>query len=209
MDKSVLISIKPKWVKEIICNKLYEVRKTAPKMDRAFKCLIYATKDKKYGGMVLGNTNIPPIEYGKVVGEFICDEIVAFTYHNLKFEIPSMQDIWGYNIPDNFVRNSKLTYKELTEYGNGKTLYFWHITDLKIYDKPKELSEFSCVGQCCQWNKIEIKENVFGDYVDNCYDNSFCKTCCEYYNHDFGQCDKPYSHFLKRPPQSWCYVETL
>ena len=29
------------------------------------------------------------------------------------------------------------------DYGKGKTLYAWHIDNLKIYDKPKELSEFS------------------------------------------------------------------
>lgn len=192
MDKSVLISIKPKWVEKIIYNKLYEVRKTAPKMDRAFKCLIYATKDKKYGGMILGNTNIPPIEYGKVVGEFICDEIVAFTYHNLKFEIPSMQDIWGYNIPDNFVRNSKLTYKELTEYGNGKTLYFWHITDLKIYNIPKDISEFYSVG---------YKECEFRNEFHICEKDKGKLHSCKY-----GLCN---NKRIKKPPQSWCYIETL
>ena len=29
------------------------------------------------------------------------------------------------------------------DYGKGKPLYAWHIDKLKIYDKPKELSEFS------------------------------------------------------------------
>lgn len=38
---------------------------------------------------------------------------------------------------------------------NGHRLFNWHITDLKIYDKPRELSEFTspskaktCVGYC-------------------------------------------------------------
>ena len=54
------------------------------------------------------------------------------------------------------VQNSALTAKDIKEYANGKEwVYGFHISDLKIYDKPKELSEFG----------------------------------------------------LKRPPQSWCYVE--
>jgi len=28
------------------------------------------------------------------------------------------------------------------KYSNGKEVYGWHISDLVIYDKPKELSEF-------------------------------------------------------------------
>lgn len=55
---AVLISIRPKWCEKIISGeKTIEVRKTRPKMDTPFKCYIYKC----------GN--------GKVIGEFLCDEI--------------------------------------------------------------------------------------------------------------------------------------
>ena len=59
MSKAVLISIRPKWCEKIINGqKTIEVRKTRPKMDTPFKCYIYKC----------GN--------GKVIGEFLCDEII-------------------------------------------------------------------------------------------------------------------------------------
>ncbi len=36
---------------------------------------------------------------------------------------------------------SCLTKDEIMNYGKWKTLYGWHISDLKIYDKPLSLSE--------------------------------------------------------------------
>lgn len=182
--EAILWSIRKPYTDYIIIGKkTIEVRKHIPK--RLTPCsvnLIYETKAN--GGC------------GKVIGEFKCSKVE-------EIKMPA-------NISKDFMQASCLNGNEIIKYlGDDfyKNFYGLHITDLKIYDKPKELSEFRCVGQCCQWDKIEIKENVFGDYVDNCYDNSFCKTCCKYYNHDFGQCDKPYSHFLTRPPQSYCYVE--
>lgn len=40
---------------------------------------------------------------------------------------------------------SRLTGTELHNYLKGQTGYAWQIDDLKIYDKPKELSEFSSI----------------------------------------------------------------
>lgn len=34
-----------------------------------------------------------------------------------------------------------LNQPELIQYGKGETIYGWHISDLKIYDKPLLLSE--------------------------------------------------------------------
>ena len=42
------------------------------------------------------------------------------------------------------MKRSCLTYEELADYiGNGKTGYGWHISDLRIYDAPRELSGFT------------------------------------------------------------------
>lgn len=64
MNKSVLISIRPKWC-ELIANgkKTVEVRKTAPKLETPFKCYIYETR--------VG---------GNIIGDFVCDSIDVYEY---------------------------------------------------------------------------------------------------------------------------------
>lgn len=47
MDKSVLISIRPKWCELIASGeKTIEVRKTRPKLETPFKCYIYCTAER-------------------------------------------------------------------------------------------------------------------------------------------------------------------
>lgn len=55
------------------------------------------------------------------------------------------------------LEGSCLTLDELFDYGKWKTLYGWHISDLVIYDKPKELREFK--KTCKETNLC---------YPDNC-----------------------------------------
>ena len=124
--KSVLISIKPKYV-ELIANgeKTIEVRKTAPK-EVPFKAYIYETK---------GATEMPWVDEdghfiykgrGQVIGEFICDKVMFLTPLGLR----------GFEMRDEILKSICLTNDDLNAYGGLKTLYGWHISDLKIYDKP-------------------------------------------------------------------------
>lgn len=184
MSKSVLISIQPYWVFLIIANamgwnidkeKKAEVRKTFPK-DEGWNegVKIYCSKDKKSFAKI-------PKEYqpfmkpllGKVVGEFVCDDIGEFKV----FENGSVQ-YWNYHE----LGKTCLTYEELSNYiGKNKVGYGWNISDLKIYDKPKELSEFNHA----------------------CPDNvKACKMC--HHTIDGMRCNP-----ITRPPQSWCYVEDM
>lgn len=143
--KSVLISIQPEWVFLIIAQKMgwnidrrktVEVRKNKPKdesWDRIAK--IYCSKDKKSFSRI-------PKEYqplmeqflGKVIGEFVCNKIEKDDLYHLKM----YGNYWG--------EVTCLTQGELVEYGGLDRLYFWHISDLVIYDKPRELGEFSKYG---------------------------------------------------------------
>lgn len=126
--KAVMISIQPKWVAKIANGeKTIEVRKTAPNcaaLCESFKCYIYCTKDKYEWLYRVDNNGYgkPQSWHGKVIGEFICDNV----------EWMSMRDC----------DNACMTLKEAVDYAKGKPLYALHISDLKIYDKPKELSEF-------------------------------------------------------------------
>ena len=150
--KSVLISIKPKWC-EMIANgkKTIEIRKTKPRIDTPFKCYIYCTKEKIIGDFILckskelsdlfgfnltvgvnkGFAKEEDLQLkGKVIGEFVCDRIrpIAILAHIMVSTVDCM--------------HSCLSACEILEYADGKTIYGWNISNLKIYDKPKELSEF-------------------------------------------------------------------
>ena len=180
MAKAVLISIQPKWCELIASGKkTVEVRKTRPKIDTPFKCYIYCTKDKHGWFDFLNKTR----RDGKVIGEFVCDYIEEFK----EFE-------YGLDALHRHIKlNACMGYDDIYKYlGLEKCGYGWHISDLVIYDKPKELSEF----------------------YKYCGDNPKCDGCEAHYysNTECGKEDyccsimdgcKP----LKRPPQSWCYVE--
>ena len=80
------------------------------------------------------------------------------------------------------MERSCLTYEELADYiGNGKTGHGWHISGLLIYDQPRELSEFQRATDPC--------DSCHAEYTWECTD-------CKKLGGD-----------IKRPPQSWCYVE--
>ena len=167
--KAVMISIQPKWVEKIANGeKTIEVRKTAPQ-EVPFKAYIYCT----IGNGVKGDYLVPSgIQCGKVIGEFLCDKVYMSLVGYMKNE-PCYWDI---------LNGSCLTKDEIMNYGKWKTLYGWHISDLKIYNKPKELNEFR--KHC----KMTLP---------------MCDRC-EYYSIWRGRCEN-----ITRPPQSWCYAEDL
>lgn len=206
MNKAVLISIQPKWC-ELKANgkKTIEVRKSCPSKT-PFKSYIYCTKKDMAepflyygkGGKELAT------EKGKVIGEFLCDRIEkiepCFEYYSN-----------GYDVDDDMLTYTCLTREELMQYGKGATLYGWHITDLVIYDKPKELREFWAYNN--EWHKR------FGEQYDYCCYNATTNSgeawvdCAGYEGvYNCYRCWEEWSgwcHRLTRPPQSWCYVEKV
>ena len=192
MSKAVLISIRPKWCEKIANgNKTIEVRKTRPKMNTPFKCYIYCTLPK-YPHEDFIATNYPRPQFyggGKVVGEFTCDRIDWITHIGYT-GIPNLAET---RICDaatmrtspvgGLLNAACLTPKMLNDYlawGDG---YGWHITDLRIYDAPRELSEFRRA----------------------CPNSWYCESCAMYRENN-GTCGNE-SLQLKHAPQSWCYVE--
>ena len=172
MAKAVLISIRPEWASRILGGeKTLEVRKSRPKLETPFKCHIYCTNS----GVATGMWG----KHGKVVGEFVCDRIEPIT--------PATEPYGIYDVDDDFVKQTGLVNGALWDYGHGKTLYGWHISNLEIYDTPKELPQFrKCCGtQDC--DECQFWENT-GEYAG-------CLTSEE--------------RRLNRAPESWCYVEEL
>lgn len=174
MSKAVLISIRPKWCEKIINgDKTIEVRKTRPKMNTPFKCYIYCTQ----GGVALEAWG----KHGKIIGEFTCDRI---------YELETKARGGSYYVKNedqpttNFIaRQSCLDLKDMHGYLHAQKGYGWHITDLRIYDAPRELSEFRRA----------------------CPNSWYCESCAMYWENN-GACGNESLQF-KRAPQSWCYVE--
>lgn len=185
--KAVLMSIKPKWCEKIFSGeKTVEVRKTAPKLELPFKVYVYRTKDK--GGKAIVNEVLNSVYGGgKVIGEFVCDWVEKYE-HFIPYDI---DDELQYSISQDSLISTCLEPYELTEYGNGKPLYGWHITDPKPYDKPKELHEFRAV---CKKGKPKA--------------DKYCKGCAYAF---MGVVDKAIrcDRAIMRAPQSWCYVEEI
>ena len=131
MSKAVMLSIRPKWCEKIAGGeKTIEVRKTRPKLDTPFKCYIYCTLPK-YPHEDFIATDYPSPQFyggGKVIGEFTCDRI---------YELAPLN-----HAPDDVEKQACLTREKIVNYLNG-TGYGWHITDLHIYDAPRELREFT------------------------------------------------------------------
>lgn len=190
MSKTVLISIKPEWCGLIASgNKTIEIRKTRPKLETPFKCYIYCTLPKSSGDIYLVGGENPVQGNGKVIGEFVCDEIDWIGQDSLVVK----EDM------EKALKGSCLTKKDIYEYLNlpknkdddrYRQCYAWHISNLVIYDKSRELSEFysKCDEDCpnCEYYGY-VRVNA----------EEFDMECASgFYAH------KP----LKRPPQSWCYV---
>lgn len=178
---AVMISIHPKWCGLIASGKkVVEVRKTRPKLKVPFKCYIYCTKDRKQQFWTgkryfyvddRSHNAFDKCCNGKIIGTFICDEITAFP--------AECSAAW-------LVANSRITAIELGRYaGDNDNLYAWHISELKIYEQPKELSQFE---KPCSYNCKECKYFYIGSLEE--------PPSCEW--EDFA---------ISKPPQSWCYVE--
>ena len=196
--KSVLISIHPKWCELIASGeKTIEIRKTAPKQV-PFKAYIYETYDKKYVDIGICWGNRKYFEHGckKVIGEFVCDRIdpIKAVRHDGGSAETSRKSIFTFMPAERhnaLLNATEMETEEIYDYlgGEGKWGYAWHISDLKIYDKPRELSEFGRVCDAEHINEINCRDCKKLVSFDGC-----CELMC-----------KP----LNRPPQSWCYVEEL
>lgn len=177
MANAVLISIRPEWVEKILSGKkTLEVRKNRPCLETPFKCYIYCTLD--------GLKHPFGIAYGRVVGEFVCDRVET---------IKAATETYGiYDVDDDFVAQTGLVDGALWDYGKGATLYGWHISGLRIYDAPRELSEFW--RSCPEYSELST----------NCW---LCENVCG--DSDETDCNTDGRIYLRRAPQSWCYVEEL
>ncbi len=209
MNKAVLISIQPYYVFLIIAqsmdwnipqDKTIEVRKGFPKDSEWNRRVhIYCSKNRK-------SFNRIPAQYqpfmekllGKVIGEFVCDRIEEIACHKYNNGVGFDYSYYT-NTLDTLVNETHLSDYDMQQYlgraDDGECVgYGIHITDLKIYDTPKELGEFR---KPCPFNEnCDLAcPHAFGEYHGDGINGDV----------DFVGC----GNILTRAPQSWCYVEEI
>lgn len=178
----ILASLKPYYYYLIGEKKKdIEVRKSALK-DLPQDIVFYMSKDEKSFAKI-------PKEFqekyrkhfGKVgiraVVDKICSMKMTITAYDDLILLSKIGMICNYNIC--------LSNDELYAYLGDKTGYGWNLDNVAIYDKPKELSEFT---RPCSYDGI-------------------CFSCKRFIANGmpYGFCDST----ITRPPQSYMYVEEL
>lgn len=182
--KAVLLSIRPNWCKLIWSGmKTVEVRKTRPTLETPFKAYIYCTG---HDGWVMKSpkAGVQKMD-SRVIGEFTCDKIDKLVHVGTMMDINILTWDGWYKPADALLQAACLTEAQAKKYLKGGDGYGWHISDLKIYDKPVKLKDFWAIqpcthrGDCCTCRRWDAEKLI-------------CR------GEAFG---------IERPPQSWCYVE--
>ena len=209
MSKAVLLSIRPEWCKKILSGeKTVEVRRTCPVHGTPFKAYIYCTRtaskefklDDQNWDVSAKNCGGWPEKRGRVIGEFTCKKISGLTHvgetGNWEPESLYVMAPGSYYKPADELLKAACMSKETAEkYLKGRDGCGWHISDLKVYDKPRGLDEFSRFG-------------FFGMGYSNCVCGNWR---CENYEPSDNRMEPPTCKIngcsICRPPQSWFYVE--
>lgn len=160
--REILMSIKAKHNRNIESGlKTSELRKRPPKCKYPIKVYTY---ESGFDGR------------RKVVNEWICRNATEWRI--------------CMGVPAHLAKRACLSVGEIIEYSgkNYDNITEMEISDLKIYDKPREITEFALYGKCAE----------DCDEYDICArDSEEGRMSCKFFKRTF----------LKRPPQSWCYVE--
>ena len=166
--KTILKTFKPQECEQILSGKQsIFVMKSIPKAELPFRVLMCCSKKKEYRALYINEktarkeigtistwikrenellVNIGTINefkayyaHGKVVAEFIVNNINEIYYAESSTDV-------GVCVQTNISilkEKSCLSQDEILSYmGNREIIYAWHITDLKVFDKPRELGEF-------------------------------------------------------------------
>ena len=170
----ILASLKPYYYYLIgERKKTIEVRKSALK-DLPQDIAFYMSKDEK--------------SFAKIPKEFQEKYRKHFGKVGIRAVVDNM-DVYAYDccdgvdIDDDMLLETMIDREYINIYAKGKALYGWHISNLKIYDKPKELSEFRI----------------------SCNRKNLCYSCNRFTGKPWDICNNS----ITRPPQSYMFVEEV
>ncbi len=212
MIKSVLLSIRPEWCKKILSGeKTVEVRRTCPVHGTPFKVYIYCTlagsdslfMDVLNRDAAAWNRGGWPEKKGRVIGEFTCKKITGLTHvgETGSWEPASLYVMAPgsyYKPADELLEAACMSRETAEKYLKGRDGCGWHISDLKIYDKPLPLSNFI---PNCRYLEDEAGCRAYREHGCSCPDQRYDLNPDGSVN--MAICQRS----VKRPPQSWCYVE--
>ena len=150
--KAVMLSLRPQWCEKIFNGeKTIEVRKSFPRqLETPFEVLVYQTKirfkvrdwQENFQSIIFTPNGGAEDGNGKVIGSFVCDKIDEYEANERGWYIYPQDE-------------TCLLCDEIAHYGKGKPLYGWHITAPKLFDKPRELSEFGITRAPMSWCYVE------------------------------------------------------
>ena len=190
---AAMLPIHPKWCRLIASGDKYiEVRKRAPRIPTPYKAYLYCTKQKRREDAlnlpisreemlrdleINGMKCMSKYANERVWAECVCDMVRPMLFRCSDPEAMATHfEVIG----------TGLSNVEIMDYlGNGKEGYGLHLYGLKIYDRPREITEF---------RKI-------------CPNSLYCESCAMYNAHE-ETCGNA-ALILRRPPQSWCYEEEI
>lgn len=205
--KAVLRSVKPYWLYLILTRKkTVEIGKSCPQAKDWNKVVeLYCSKDMRSFNRIPEEDKKWMRKYlGKVACRFVCDWISEYESNFSSACDGEIREVF-YDPDDNeriapiiaevgdkcgFMWRACMSWKELRSYmGDApKTFYAWHISQLKIYNKPKELNEF----------------------VRPCSYKGICYSCERFMPNGSGDRNFRFCNTkITRPPESWCYVQEL
>lgn len=160
--KSVLLSIQPRWCGLIAAGKkTLEIRKSRPNLKTPFRCYIYCTKGKPFLNNKNGQVYISKDDVfgnlgyglyhrlnGRIIGEFVCSDIDRLGCVGSLDGAKKVTWIGIYDRMNSCWRNfdpslSCLNDEQVKRYLSGNDGFAWNISNLKIYDAPKCLGEFT------------------------------------------------------------------
>ena len=162
-----MLSLRPQWCEKIFNgSKSIEVRKSYPSIPTPFKVYVYETKGATDTPWVDEDGHFIYKGRGEIIGSFVCDRVEEYegefwdddTYERIQepWEPSDFAEYGEYEydtIGENgefygkgieLSKQSCLSWNELRKYvGQGlKDFYGWHITEPKLFDKPRGLGEF-------------------------------------------------------------------
>lgn len=171
--KSILISIRPEWVAKILNGpKTIEIRKTAPKCDFPIDVYIYCTKNRPFVQEEFDDVDFSG-RYDYPIGEYatLSNESKLQRYGKplngkvvAKFRLRKVEKIdvpypaYFHEVKDMYqhiTEGSLLSLGALHAYLGTDSGYAWHISDLQIFDNPKDLSEFGLARAPQSWQYVE------------------------------------------------------
>lgn len=185
--KAILLTCSPYECYKLLTGDLsILVRKVKPKCDLPIDVYISCGKEEypevtlysqenEFGGYMEHTGN------GKVVAKFTLNKVEEIICRPICGEWECYTETLGYS---EIAKASCLENRKIVHYLKVKNGYAWHIDNLKVFDKPRELSEFEIY----------------------CSPKKKCCKCKYVYKYACGQiaCDKPK---LTKASARWCYVE--